>query len=300
MRAAVGRELVDEVGQLDTEVGGLRPPAAVERVGTVRVGEAEPQRNPRRRGRAGLQKMSSAPLGRPREAPRWRLLHERSAPNLPSVATGAVRRHQQMGPLPSRGDQVPRVEAPARPRAGRDRSRRSGRARPWTCSPARRGWPRSSRRRGIEVTATDLASYSEVLSDCYIATDAAGVDRRALVAELARLNGLPGESRVRHPDVLRAVAVLPAAQRPPHRRDPGRDRERPPDGSAAADPAHLAAAGGRPRGLDDRAADGLPQAVVAALAPRPRAAGARAARRAGAHRPRRCDADGGPAAAGRT
>ena len=48
--------------------------------------------------------------------------------------------------------------------------------------------------RGIEVTATDLASYSEVLSDCYIATDAAQVDRPALVAELARLNGLPGQS----------------------------------------------------------------------------------------------------------
>ena len=46
--------------------------------------------------------------------------------------------------------------------------------------------------RGIEVTATDLASYSEVLSDCYIATDATQVDRPALVAELARLNGLPG------------------------------------------------------------------------------------------------------------
>ena len=49
------------------------------------------------------------------------------------------------------------------------------------------------KRRGIEVTATDLASYSEVLSDCYIATDADEVDRHALVGELARLNGLPGE-----------------------------------------------------------------------------------------------------------
>jgi adenine-specific DNA-methyltransferase len=49
------------------------------------------------------------------------------------------------------------------------------------------------KRRGIEVTATDLASYSEVLSDCYIATDADLVDRPALVAELARLNALPGE-----------------------------------------------------------------------------------------------------------
>jgi adenine-specific DNA-methyltransferase len=46
--------------------------------------------------------------------------------------------------------------------------------------------------RGVEVTATDLASYSEVLSDCYIATDAAEVDRAELTAELARLDALPG------------------------------------------------------------------------------------------------------------
>ena len=52
---------------------------------------------------------------------------------------------------------------------------------------------REFKTRGIEVTATDLASYSEVLSDCYIATDAAGVDRRALQLELDRLNELPGE-----------------------------------------------------------------------------------------------------------
>ncbi len=49
------------------------------------------------------------------------------------------------------------------------------------------------KRRGIEVTATDMASYSEVLSDCYIATDADRVDRRLLLEELGRLDGLPGE-----------------------------------------------------------------------------------------------------------
>ncbi|MEO7351769.1 MAG: DNA adenine methylase [Marmoricola sp.] len=48
------------------------------------------------------------------------------------------------------------------------------------------------KRRGIEVTATDVASYSEVLSDCYIATDASAVDHDALQAEIDRLNGLPG------------------------------------------------------------------------------------------------------------
>lgn len=49
------------------------------------------------------------------------------------------------------------------------------------------------KRRGIEVTATDVASYSEVLSDCYIAADAATVDHEALQREIDRLNALPGE-----------------------------------------------------------------------------------------------------------
>ena len=49
------------------------------------------------------------------------------------------------------------------------------------------------KRRGLEVTATDVATYSQVLSDCYIATDAAAVDLEQLDAELARLNALPGE-----------------------------------------------------------------------------------------------------------
>ncbi len=43
------------------------------------------------------------------------------------------------------------------------------------------------KRRGLHVTATDLASYSEVLSDCFVATDAEAVDREALGQELARL-----------------------------------------------------------------------------------------------------------------
>lgn len=48
------------------------------------------------------------------------------------------------------------------------------------------------KRRGIEVTAADVASYSEVLSDCYVAADAAQVDDDLLAAELARLGNLPG------------------------------------------------------------------------------------------------------------
>ena len=48
------------------------------------------------------------------------------------------------------------------------------------------------KRRGIQVTASDLASYSEVLSDCYIATDADLVERSELAAELDRLEALAG------------------------------------------------------------------------------------------------------------
>ncbi len=48
------------------------------------------------------------------------------------------------------------------------------------------------KRRGLSVTAADLASYSAVLSDCYIATDADAVDLAALDAELRRLASLPG------------------------------------------------------------------------------------------------------------
>lgn len=49
------------------------------------------------------------------------------------------------------------------------------------------------KRRGIHVTATDVATYSAVLSDCFIATDASGVDEQELENELKRLSALPGE-----------------------------------------------------------------------------------------------------------
>ncbi|TNM41268.1 DNA methyltransferase [Nocardioides albidus] len=48
------------------------------------------------------------------------------------------------------------------------------------------------KRRGLHVTAADLASYSAVLSDCFVATDADAVDLAALDAEIARLAALPG------------------------------------------------------------------------------------------------------------
>lgn len=49
------------------------------------------------------------------------------------------------------------------------------------------------KRRGLLVTATDLATYSQVLSDCYIATDASAVDLQELDNELKRLAALPGK-----------------------------------------------------------------------------------------------------------
>lgn len=48
------------------------------------------------------------------------------------------------------------------------------------------------KRRGLHVTATDLASYSGVLAECYIATDASAIDGQELDNELKRLEALPG------------------------------------------------------------------------------------------------------------
>lgn len=48
------------------------------------------------------------------------------------------------------------------------------------------------KRRGLHVTAADIATYSEVLARCYIATDADAVDESRLAKELARLNAMKG------------------------------------------------------------------------------------------------------------
>lgn len=47
---------------------------------------------------------------------------------------------------------------------------------------------------GFEVTANDLASYSEVLATTYIATDSSRVDEGAVRELLGQLNALPGEA----------------------------------------------------------------------------------------------------------
>ena len=48
------------------------------------------------------------------------------------------------------------------------------------------------KRRGLEVTAVDVATYAEVLARCYVATDARAVDHDRLAEALGRLNGLRG------------------------------------------------------------------------------------------------------------
>ncbi|WP_312350401.1 DNA adenine methylase [Actinomyces sp.] len=48
------------------------------------------------------------------------------------------------------------------------------------------------KRRGMEVTACDIATYSEVLAACYIETDARAVDTDELVDALVDLSALPG------------------------------------------------------------------------------------------------------------
>jgi adenine-specific DNA-methyltransferase len=50
------------------------------------------------------------------------------------------------------------------------------------------------KRRGLHVTAADVATYSGVLSDCYIATDAAAVDADELTSVIEELDALPGRS----------------------------------------------------------------------------------------------------------
>jgi len=48
------------------------------------------------------------------------------------------------------------------------------------------------KKRGLFVTAADIATYSEILAQCYITTDADAVDQRELNAVLAELSELPG------------------------------------------------------------------------------------------------------------
>jgi adenine-specific DNA-methyltransferase len=50
------------------------------------------------------------------------------------------------------------------------------------------------KKRGLHVTAADIATYSEVFADCYIALDRSSVDTARLQHEIERLNALPGRA----------------------------------------------------------------------------------------------------------
>jgi adenine-specific DNA-methyltransferase len=49
------------------------------------------------------------------------------------------------------------------------------------------------KRRGVEVTACDVATYSEVLAQCYIEADSTVVDKQGLLEAIRELMGLPGK-----------------------------------------------------------------------------------------------------------
>ena len=87
------------------------------------------------------------------------------------------------------------------------------------------------KRRGIEVTASDLATYSAVLSDCFVATDATDGRRgRELDAALERLDALPGRAAATSPRRSASGRASSSRERRPRRRDPRRHRARAPAG----------------------------------------------------------------------
>ena len=136
-----------------------------------------------------------------------------------------------------------------------------------TCSPARPASARSLRRAGLRVHSNDLATYSEALGQAYIAADET-LDRariRALLAELGRARPVHGYFTE---TFCVPVALLPAGERGAGRRDPRRDRPARRLAGRARPPADEPARGGRPGRLDLRPADGLRQAVGAALVQR--------------------------------
>lgn len=74
-------------------------------------------------------------------------------------------------------------------------------------------------RRGAHVTAVDLASYSEVLAQCYVETDVAAIDQADVTEALGRLSALPDrrgyvtevfaeQARYFHPDNARRIDAI--------------------------------------------------------------------------------------------
>jgi adenine-specific DNA-methyltransferase len=87
------------------------------------------------------------------------------------------------------------------------------------------------KRRGLEVTAVDSATYAEVLACCYVATDATAVDKDRLAKAIDELNALPGvagyftetfcvASRYFQPKNGARVDVMRDAIETQHRNDP--------------------------------------------------------------------------------
>ena len=122
------------------------------------------------------------------------------------------------------------------------------------------------KRRGIHVTAADLATYSEVFGQCYVATDAATVD----LAEVEDGAGAAAERCRPVRGYVTRTFCEDARYFQPHNGMLGSTRSatasRSYAGSAAVpDPADQPGRGRRPGGLHDRPADGVPARVGAAL-----------------------------------
>ena len=81
--------------------------------------------------------------------------------------------------------------------------------RPATCSPARRGSARRCGASDSTVHSNDLATYSEVLGQAYIAAGES-VDRERLAAILGELSGLEGRDGYFTEAFCRRGPVLPA------------------------------------------------------------------------------------------
>ncbi len=188
-------------------------------------------------------------------------------------------RSPDCSPSPPRGgralhDQVPRVQAPPRPRSSPS----------WLGGPKARsaldlftGTTRvgqAFKLEGAEVTAVDSTRCAAVLAGCYVATDGDAVDPDVARAGRGRAQCPAGPSRVCHRDVLRAFPVLPAGQRGADRRRARRHRRALRGHVAGARAAHEPSRGRGPCGLHDRRADGIREALGRPFVPAARAPGA--------------------------
>ncbi len=119
------------------------------------------------------------------------------------------------------------------------------------------------RRAGCRVVSNDLASYSEAFGQRLHRRRRASRPRPPARPDRPSA-GAARRARLRHRDLLPAGALLLAGQRRPDRRDPRRDRPPRPRPGGPRVPAHEPDRGGRPRRLDLRPPDGLPEAARAA------------------------------------